>query len=136
MRDVGRSIWVVSTLLIAILLGACGEQTEADRYGRACGDSGTLAYDMTVRFVAGDLGNPKNADFPYLSRVRTRKPDPEDPCTWLIYGYVDLEKASSAIDHRRYIMTIVYSGNNRWRMKELHWQAAFKSQKASGAESP
>ena len=134
MRGIDRSIWVVLTLLVAPLLGACGEQSEADRYSRACGDSGSLAYDMTVRFVTEKLGSPKNADFPFLSEVRTRKPDPEDPCTWLIYGYVDLEKASGAIDHRQYIMTIVYSGNNRWRMKGLHWQPASKSQKASGAE--
>ena len=59
-------------LLGALMLGACGEQTEADRYGRACGDSGTLAYDMTVRFVAGDLGNPKNAEL-RLSKMDTWK---------------------------------------------------------------
>jgi len=134
MRGFGRSIRVVPAFVLAILLGACGEQTEADRYSRACGDSGSLAYDMAMRFVGGELGNPKNADFPFLSGVRTRKPDPEDPCTWLIYGYVDLEEASGAVDQRQYIMTIIYSGNNRWQMKELHWQPTSNTQKASGAE--
>ncbi len=98
--------------------------------------------------IASDAGSCYTRPYPYgclASASRSRECNDfcggqsfqeGHPCTWLIYGYVDLEKASGAIDHRQYITTIVYSGNNRWRMKELHWQAAFKSQKASGAESP
>ena len=113
---VARSIGMATLLSAALLLAACGQEGEAQRQGRACGDDARLAYDMTLRYVAGELGNPKHAEFPYLSEVRARKPDPDDPCAWMIYGYVDLKPESGAAEHRQYIMTIVYSGNNRWRV--------------------
>ena len=118
----------------ALLLSACGQESEAQRQSRACGEDADLAYNMTLRYVADELGNPKNADYPYLSEVRVRKPDAEDPCAWLIYGHVDLEEESGSAQHRQYIMTIVYSGSNRWRMTDFRWQPEANRQKALNSD--
>lgn len=114
----------------ALLLGACGQQSEAERVSLACGDDAHSAYQMTKRFVAGSLGDPETVEFPYLSEVRTRKPDPDNPCAWLIYGYVDVKAPQKGIEQRPYVMNITYSGENQWRATDFRWQTLGDSQAA------
>ena len=124
----------VALVLTALLLSACDQQTEAERVSQACGDDARSAYDMTKRFVAGNLDKKdraKTASFPFLSDVRARKPDPGEPCAWLIYGFVDLEAGSGAVEQRRYLASLTYSGDNRWRVTDFRWQSLSDTQKAA-----
>jgi len=120
--------------LSALLLSACGQESEADRYSQACGDNAYAAYDMTKRFVEGSLGKQakgNSLEFPGLSDVRTRKSDPDDPCAWMIYGYVDLKSRSGAVEQRQYTVNLTYNGDNHWRATDFRWQNLSDTQKAA-----
>lgn len=124
----------IALLSAALLLAACDELGEADRLSQACGDDAHAAYDMTKRFVAGNLGKQAKSttiEFPDVSEVRTRKSDPDNPCGWLIYGYVDLKSKSGAVEQRQYIVNIAYSGDNSWRATDFRWQSLGDNQKAA-----
>ena len=124
----------VALVLTAFLLGACDQPSEAARLSQACGNDASAAYDMTKRFVTGNLGKIKSADFPSLADVRVRKAEPDNPCAWLIYGYVDLKTRAGAAEQRPYVVTITYSGDNRWRATDFQWQSLGDNQKAEKAK--
>lgn len=112
---------VVVVALLVAALSACDQQVddESARREEACGESARIASSMVKKYLQAELKTGMKASFPALSKVRAEKPSSKDPCQWVIYGNVDIENTKGGERHRQYIASILYEGDNRWRMSDL-----------------
>ena len=107
--------------LTALLVATCDgeDESESKLYARACGDNGTLAYSIVKKYLQAEVKSGTKAAFPALSSIRAEKPSSQEPCLWVIYGHVDLESTEGNRVRRQYIASILYEGENRWRLNDL-----------------
>lgn len=112
---------VLAVPLLVAVLAACDQQgdEETARREEACGESARVAYSIVKKYLQAELKPGSKASFPALSKVRAEKPSTNDPCQWVIYGYLDIENAKGKEYQRKYIASIHYEGDNRWRMSDL-----------------
>ena len=108
--------------LVSLFVHGCGEEKEEQRRARACGDNGGFAYSMIKKFLQAELQSNPQVAFPLFTNVRAEKPSTQDPCFWVIYGHVDVESAQGQQSRRTYIASIVYEGENHWRLNDLDLQ--------------
>jgi hypothetical protein len=115
---------ILAISLLALLIPACDQkgESEGDRRAQACGEDGSYAYSIVKKYLQAELKAGSQASFPSLSKIRAEKPSNQDPCSWVVYGHVDIETAKGQQLRRRYIASIIYEGDNRWRMGEFELQ--------------